>query len=106
MGAFDTAITPAGLSPADTNVATLFTASADSSVLVTVSNIDGSTTPLARVGIVPSGGSIHYKVYDLPIAPGDGYDAGPYFLQSGDAVQVRTSIADDITFAVSGVESS
>lgn len=106
MPAFDTAITPASSEPANTSNATLFTASADTAVLVDVAN-DGSSTIAVRVGITPSGGSVHWKVYDLPISASDGVTSlGPWFLQNGDAVTVRTNTANDAVFSLTGVESS
>lgn len=108
MAAFDTALTPVSATPADTNNATLFTASADSSVLVDVTNT-GAAEIQVRVGVTPSGGSVHWKVYDAPIGVGVGDDLGslgPYFLQSGDAVTVRTDTVNDAVFSLTGVESS
>jgi len=106
MAAFDTAITPTASTPADTNNATLFTASADSSVLVDAANI-GTGAIAVRVGITPSGGSVHWKVFDLVIPAAESVLAlGPWFLQSGDAVTVRTDTADDATFSITGVASS
>jgi hypothetical protein len=106
MGAFDTPITPTGLTPANTSEADLFTATAPCSVLVDVANIL-TTTALAKVGVTPSGGSVHWKVFDLPIAAGDSMLAvGPLFLETGDAIRVRSSAASSLTFSVTGVESS
>lgn len=106
MAAFDTAITPAASTPADTNNATLFTASADTSVLVDVANI-GADPIEVRVGITPSGGSVHWKVYDAQVPVGNPIlGLGPWMLQSGDAVTVRTDTADDAVFSLTGVVSS
>lgn len=109
MAAFDTAITPVASTPAGTSNTTLFTASADTSVLVDVTNI-GATQLLVRVGITPGGGSVHWKIYDMIIAPGDSLlGIGPLFLTAGsggDAVTVRTNTADNAVFSLTGVESS
>lgn len=106
MAAFDTALTPTSSAPANTSNATLFTASADSSVMVDVANI-GSATVAVRVGVTPSGGSVHWKLYDVTIPTGDALAGlGPWFLENGDAVTVRTDTADDAVFSLTGVESS
>lgn len=105
MAAFDTPITPAATSPANTSNATLFTASAATSVLVDAANI-GAAQVAVRLGITPSGGSVHWKAYDVVVPVGDTLSLGPWFLESGDAVTVRTDTADDATFSISGVESS
>lgn len=106
MAAFDTALTPASSTPANTSNASLFAASADSSVLVDVANI-GSAQVAVRVGITPSGGSVHWKLFDVEIPAADSLLAlGPWFLENGDAVTVRTDTADDATFSLTGVESS
>lgn len=106
MAAFDTALTPVSNTPANTSNASLFTASADSSVLVDVANI-GSGTVAVRVGITPSGGSVHWKLFDVEIPSANALlGLGPWFLESGDVVTVRTDTADDATFSLTGVESS
>lgn len=106
MAAFDTALTPVSSAPANTSNATLFTATADSSVLVDVANI-GSASINVRVGITPSGGSVHWKLYDLLISSANSVlGIGPLFLENGDAVTVRTDTADDAVFSLTGVESS
>ena len=106
MAAFDTAITPVASTPANTSNTTLFTASADTSVLVDATNI-GASAITVRVGITPSGGSVHWKLYDVSIPSADAVLAiGPLFLQSGDAITVATGTADDMTFSLTGVESS
>lgn len=106
MPAFDTPVTPVSSAPANTSNATLFTAAADSSVLVDVVNI-GTGPILVRVGITPSGGSVHWKRFDISVPPGDGLpNLGPWFLQTGDAVTVRTSVANDAVFSLTGVETS
>ena len=106
MAAFDTALTPVAATPANTSNAALFTASNDSSVLVDAVNI-GAVPVAIRIGITPSGGSVHWKVFDLslPVAE-SALGFGPFFLQSGDAITVRTADADEITFSLTGVESS
>lgn len=106
MAAFDTALTPVASSPANTSNATLFTAGDDSSVLVNAANL--TAVPVAiRVGITPSGGSIFYLLYDLVIPANDSIEPyGPFFLQSGDAVNVRTGTADSVTFSLTGVETT
>lgn len=107
MAAFDTAITPVASTPNGTSNTTLFTASADTSVLVDVCVVDGSVPVLVRVGITPSGGSVHWKLFDFPVPAGEPVvSLGPWFLQSGDVVTVRTAVADDVTFSLTGVESS
>lgn len=112
MAAFDTAFTPKSLAPANTTEAALFTAGTDStstqdvSCLVDVANI-GTATIAVRVGIKPSGGSTHWKLYDANIPANDALSGlGPWFLESGDAIQVRTDTANDAVFSVTGVESS
>lgn len=112
MGAFDTAFTPKSVAPANTTETALFTAGTDStasqdvSCLVDVANI-GSASIDVRVGVKPSGGSTHWKLYDKPVPAGDALlGIGPLILESGDAIQVRTDTADDAVFSVTGVESS
>lgn len=107
MAAFDTSITPVASTPASTANATLFTASADTSVLVDVAVITAATTLNVRVGITPSGGSVHWMVFDMPVEVGNPIGSlGPYFLQNGDAVTVRTDSANNVTFSLTGVVSS
>jgi hypothetical protein len=106
MPAFDTAITPVASTPANTSNATLFTAAADTSVLVDAANILTAAATI-RVGVTPSGGAVHWKVFDLSIPPGNGLlSIGPIFLQTGDAVTVQTGTANSITFSLTGVETS
>ena len=106
MAAFDTSITPVASSPANTSNATLFTASADTSVLVVASNI-GAAALKVRVGVTPSGGAVHWLLFDVLIPVGESLLAiGPLFMQTGDAVTVRTDTADDATFSLTGVETS
>lgn len=106
MAAFDTALTPVAATPANTSETTLFTASADSSVLVEATNI-GSGAIEVRVGVTPNGGSVHWKLYDTIIPAQDAMiSMGPWFLQNGDAVIVRTDTANDATFSLTGVETS
>lgn len=105
MAAFDTAITPTASSPANTSQATLFTASADTAVLVDVANI-GTGTIAVNVGINPGGG-VHWKVFEQNIEAGGALASlGPYVIQSGDTIEIQTDTADDATFSVSGLESS
>lgn len=103
--AFNVSITPTASTPANTANTTLFTAASDTSAMVDVANI-GTGTIKVRVGITPSGGSVHWKVYDLPVAAGESaLNLGPWFLQTGDAITVRTDTANDATFSVTGVRS-
>lgn len=106
MAAFDTSLTPVSSTPANTSNATLFTSTSDSSVLVDVANI-GAVPVAVRVGVTPSGGSVHWKIFDMSIPVADAIlGLGPWFLQSGDAVTVRTADADEITFSLTGVRTS
>lgn len=118
MAAFDTALTPVSVTPATTADTTLDPGQSDDcSVLVDVSLI-ASTSPgspgeldqvLVRVGITPSGSSVHWKVFDAPIRfqAGDDITAlGPYFLKVGDVVTVGADVADVVTFSLTGVEST
>lgn len=103
MAAFDTVITPAFSSPANTSNATLYTATADTAVLVDAANIL-TTEATIRVGVTPSGGAVHWKVYDQAIPAGNSLlGVGPIFLQTGDAVTVQTGTANSITFSLTGV---
>lgn len=107
MAAFDTALTPVASTPANTSNATLFTASNDSSVLVDAANVGITDGVLVRIGITPSGGSVHWKAFDTIVDAGQSLlSLGPWFLQIGDVVTVRTNDADEITFSLTGVESS
>lgn len=107
MSAFDTPITPAGVTPSNTNEATLFTASAATSVLVDATNLGGSAIAV-RVGIRPNGGgATQWKVYDAPLPVGESMlGLGPWFLGSGDEIVVRTDTANDAAFSVTGVRST
>lgn len=118
MAAFDTALTPVGVTPSTMGDTTLDPGQSDDcSVLVDVALID-STSPgspgdldqaLIRVGITPSGGSVHWKIFDAPIRFQAGDDLGslgPYFLQVGDVITVGTDAPNDTTFSLTGVESS
>lgn len=106
MPAFDTAITPAVSTPANTSDTLLFAASADTSVLVDVANI-GATTLVVRIGIAPASGTTHFLVYDLPLAAGNSLNGlGPLFLQNTDEIIVRTGTANNAVFSLTGVESS
>jgi hypothetical protein len=63
--------------------------------------------PTVRVGIIPSGGSVHWKLYNDAVATGDPLvGLGPWFLQNGDVIRVRSSVASAVTFSVSGTRSS
>lgn len=108
MGAFDTAVTPVASTPANTSDATLFTASADSSVLVNAVNIGSTDGVTINIGIDPAGGAALFNIIDDGVLDGgQSYlSLGPFFLQSGDAVTVQTDDADEITFSLTGVESS
>lgn len=106
MAAFDTALTPATSAPANTSDTVLFTATADSSVLIDVTNIDVATIKV-RIGIAPAGGATHWKLFDVDIPNGNPLNAiGPWFLQATDEVTVRTDTANDAVFSLTGVESS
>jgi hypothetical protein len=112
MGAFDRSFKPKALTPGSTTEATLFTAGTDSTaaqdcqVVVDISNIS-TATATARVGILPVGGSVHWKIYDDPVAPDNPLiGVGPWFLQAGDIIRVRTSVANALTFSVTGTNSS
>lgn len=106
MAAFDTAITPVAVTPANTSDTTLFTASDDTSVSVNSTNI-GASSIAVRVGITPSGGSVFWVAFDVPVPTGQAFlGIGPLFLQIGDAVTVRTGTANDATFSLTGVETS
>lgn len=106
MAAFDTAITPTASTPTNTNNTVLFTATDDSSVMVDVANISASALTV-RVGITPTGGTLHWKAYDLSVPVGDAVlGLGPWFLQAGDVISVRTSVSSNATFSVTGLRSS
>lgn len=108
MAVFDTALPPTASNPATTSETTLFTSSADSSILVDVTNLSTSDQTV-RVGIQPSGStSTDWKVYDLSIPTADALlGAGPWFLQSSDKVQVAVgSTGSVVTFSLTGVETS
>lgn len=107
MAAYDTSLTPVAVTPANTSDTTLDPAnSTDAFVYVDVANI--GTDPIAvRVGITPSGGSVHWKLFDVVVPATDALSSfGPYFIQPGDVVTVRTDTADDATFSLTGAESS
>jgi hypothetical protein len=108
MPAFDTAITPVAVTPANTSNATLFTASADTSVLVNAVNVGTTNGVTINIGIDPSGGTALFNIIDDGVLDaGQSYlSLGPFFLQNGDAVVVQTDDADEITFSLTGVESS
>jgi hypothetical protein len=103
--AFDISLTPKSAAPTSTTNVTLFTAAADSSVLVDVVNLSTSAV-LVRVGIDPSTTALQWKVFDYSIAKGDALlGLGPFFLQSGDAVVCRSGTANNAAFTLSGVRS-
>ena len=108
MAAFDTSIAPVAVTPANTSPATLFTASADTSVLVNAVNIGATDGVTINIGIDPAGGAALFAIIDDGVLDaGQSYlSLGPFFLQSGDAVSVQTDDADEITFSLTGVESS
>jgi hypothetical protein len=113
MGAFDKVFPPKGVTPADTNETALFTAGTDStsaqevSVMVDVVNVSGAGTPAVKVGITPSGGSVHWKVFDVEVAVGSPLlGLGPWPLNPGDAITVQTDTANAVTFSITGFESS
>lgn len=111
MAAFDTAITPKAVTPANTSDTTAFTVGTDSSaqdcsLLIDVSNI-GTDAVQVRIGVTPSGGSLAWRVFGLIVNAGDALlRYGPLFLQNGDVVSVGTTVADDAVFSFDGVESS
>jgi len=105
MATWDTAIAPVSVTPSDTNNATLFTASAATLVTVTAANLTDAAVEI-RIGITPSGGSVHWKVYDFALPGGESLELGSYPLRSGDAVTVRTASANDVEFSAVGLVSS
>lgn len=106
MAAFDTAITPVFSSPTNTSNATLFTAGFDTALLVVVTNLTALQVAV-KVGVTPSGGSVHWLMFEFAIPANDATDPiGPIFLQDGDAITVQTATANAITFSASGVRSS
>ena len=112
MGAFDSAFQPIGLTPSNTTEATLLdvgtdtTSGQDVQCLVNVSVIGGSSVDV-RVGILPSGGSVSWILYDDPVAADNPViGLGPFFLQPGDQVRVLTQTASAVTFTATGTESS
>lgn len=107
MAAFDTALTPVSVAPANTSDTTLDPNNTlDAAVMVDVVNISADTI-LVRVGITPSGGSVHWKRFDIAVPGNDGLpNLGPWFLQTGDVVTVRTATANNAVFSLTGVESS
>jgi hypothetical protein len=111
MGAFDTSITPRALTPSGTTESTLITIgtdtpAADCQLTCDVSVITNDS-PTVRVGIIPSGGSVHWKMYDDPVTSNNPIiGLGPWFFQNGDVIRVRTSVANAVTFSVSGTSTS
>ena len=107
MGVLDQAIVPTQSAPSSTSDATLYTAAADTVLIATVTNIDSGNGSLAvRVGVTPSGGSVHWKYYDIPIPFGNPIELGPISLRNGDAITVRTNTINDAVFSVTGWRSS
>ncbi len=112
MGAFDSAFKPKGLTPNNTLQATLFTVGVDSTsgqdvqVNINVSVI-GSGSVDVRVGIIPLGGAVVWLMFDDAVAASNPVlGLGPLFLQAGDTIEVRTASANNVTFSVTGTETS
>jgi len=112
VGAFDTVFKPRGLTPNSTLQATLFTVGTDSpagedcQALVNVSVV-GTAAINVRVGVIPSGGSVIWLMYDDAVESANPViGLGPLFLQSGDTIEVRTDSANNVTFSVTGTSSS
>lgn len=112
MGAFDTAISPIASTPSNTSETTLLTVGSDTTankdVQVTVDIcVVTSDTPTVRLGIIPSGGSVQWKLYDDPVTSTNPISGmGPYFLQDGDVIRVQTSVASAVDFSATGTRSS
>lgn len=113
MGAFDTVFNARGLTPNNTIEATLFTVGVDSAagedaqVNVNVSVV-GSLAVSVRVGFTPAAGSpTIWVLFDDNVEAGDPIvGLGPLFLQPGSKIQVRTADANNVTFSVTGTNSS
>lgn len=107
MAAFDTAITPTASTPATTSNSTLFTATNDSSLLVDITNVSTAAATV-RVGITPSGGSVHWKLHDLSIPADDALlGVGPWIVQNGDKVIVASgSTGSVVTYSLTGLVTS
>lgn len=106
MAAYDISLTPVAVTPANTSDTTLDPDNTgDAFVYVDATNI-GASTYLVRLGITPNGGSVHWKVFGFPLPPGEALDRGPWFLQAGDVVTVGTSSANNVTFSLTGTEST
>lgn len=105
MATWDTAIQPVSTTPADTNNATLITATTDTLVTVTAANLTADAVTI-RIGVTPSGGSVHWKAYDFALPGGESLELGSYPLRNGDAVTVQTGVADDVEFSAVGLVSS
>lgn len=105
MATWDTAIAPVSSTPADTNNATLITATADTLVTVTAANLTVGAVSI-RIGITPNGGSVHWKAYDFSLPGGESLELGSYPIRTSDAVTVRTASADDVEFSAVGLVSS
>jgi len=111
VGAFDTAFKPRAVTPSNTSEQDLFivgthSSSQDVQVNINVSVI-GTTTPTARIGFIPLAGAVFWIIFDDPIETDNPIiGLGPFFLQNGDIIRVRSSVANDLTFSVTGTESS
>lgn len=99
-------------SPANTNVATLYTVPASTQTVVstiTASNLTGAATDI-DIYVVPSGGSAttgNAIVYQAPLAANttQGFTFG-ITLGAADSIRVKTEIANNITFQAFGQEIS
>ena len=106
MPAYSISLPPISNTPSSTSNADLYTADADVSVLVGCCNI-GTGAILVRIGIDPVAIALFWKVFDFSIAVGDSLpDLGPWALQSGDKITVRTSVANDAVFSLTGYKSN
>lgn len=98
--------------PADTNNATLYTTPASTEAIVstiTATNVTAAVKAI-RIYVVPSGGSASLGnaiVYDGGLAANtvQAFTLG-ITLAAGDAILVRTELADSITFQAFGQEIS
>lgn len=107
MAAFDTALTPKQATPTQSTAnVTLFTSSGDCSVLIDVVNLSTAAVT-SRVGLVAGSTVVQWKVFNTSITAGDGIASlGPYFLDAGSLVVVRSGTANNVQFSMTGVESS
>lgn len=108
MGAFDTAITPVAVTPANTSDTDLDPGhTLDAHVSLSIALVPAETSSVVvRWGVKPNGGSNHWKATDVTLNPGEAIDGMVYTLQPGDVIVVQTSRANDAVFSVTGVESS